>query len=142
MPPSNCRRSKVNLCAPVELQMIVVVQNDPEVPPGLVADLLSEKRVRFRLIRLFAGERLENLDQSHGVIVLGGIMSVRDIDEFPFLQRLKERRAPERLHRHKPGRGLYLSTNRRPPLPPCPSAVQPGREECKKHRIASAHSQG
>jgi GMP synthase (glutamine-hydrolysing) len=70
--------------------MIEVVQNDPEVPPGLLMDLLREKRVRFRLIRLFAGEGLENLDQLQGVIVLGGIMSVRDIDEFPFLQRLEE----------------------------------------------------
>jgi len=70
--------------------MLVVVQNDPEVPPGLIMGILHQKRIPFRLIRLFSEECFDGLEGLRGVIVLGGTMSVRDIAEFPFLQHLKE----------------------------------------------------
>ena len=69
--------------------MLKVVQNDPEVPPGLISDVLHEKDLPFRLIPIYAEDQLWDLTAGRGVIVLGGIMSVRDTVRFPFLQELK-----------------------------------------------------
>ena len=87
--------------------MLRVIQNDPEVPPGLVMDVLHERRISYRLIQLFSGECLDSLEGIRGVIVLGGTMSVRDIAEFPFLQQLK-RQIKEVVRKHIPFLGICL----------------------------------
>ena len=71
--------------------MLMIVQNDPEVPPGLIAELLHDKAVPFRLMRLYSEGHSSDFTVARGVIVLGGIMSVRDTVQFPFLQELKGR---------------------------------------------------
>jgi GMP synthase (glutamine-hydrolysing) len=69
--------------------MLKVVQNDPDVPPGLILDVLQEEDISFQLIPIHAEDYSWDLTAGCGVIVLGGIMSVRDIIPFPFLQELK-----------------------------------------------------
>lgn len=70
--------------------MITIIQSDPQVPAGIFAVYLEEKRVPFRTIRLFAGEELPPPDMDGGVIVLGGNMGVNDEEQYPFLAPLKE----------------------------------------------------
>jgi GMP synthase (glutamine-hydrolysing) len=71
--------------------MLVVVQSDPVVPPGLLIDLVRREGIPLRLVRPFAEDHSWDLEDAYGVIVLGGTMSVRDTAEFPFLLPLKER---------------------------------------------------
>jgi GMP synthase (glutamine-hydrolysing) len=69
--------------------MLKVVQNDPEVPPGLLLELLHEQDLPYRLVPIYAEDRSWDLTTGDGVIVLGGVMSVRDTVQFPFLPQLK-----------------------------------------------------
>jgi GMP synthase (glutamine-hydrolysing) len=71
--------------------MLVVLQSDPIVPPGLLIDLVHREGVPLRLVRLFADEHCWDFEGASGIIVLGGTMSVLDTAEFPFLLPLKER---------------------------------------------------
>jgi GMP synthase (glutamine-hydrolysing) len=102
-----CGQTSLRPCAPVEPTMLVVVQSDPEVPPGLIIELLNEKGVAFRLVRLFSGECFGDFEGLRGVIVLGGIMSVSDVTEFPFLQQLKEQ-TKEVVRKEIPYLGICL----------------------------------
>lgn len=70
--------------------MLVVVQNDPEVPPGLLMELARKKGIPCRVLRLFDGDGFDGLANAGGMIVLGGRMSVEDTAEFPLLQLVKE----------------------------------------------------
>jgi len=87
--------------------MLKVVQNDPEVPPGLILDVLHEKDLPFRLIPIYAEDHSWDLSAGCGVIVLGGIMSVRDTVRFPYLQELK-RQILEVVRRGIPYLGICL----------------------------------
>lgn len=68
--------------------MLHIIQSDPEVPAGVIAELLSEWQVSFRTVRTDLGEALP--DASDAVIVLGGAMGVHDEDRHPFLRPLKQ----------------------------------------------------
>ncbi len=70
--------------------MLVVVQIDPLVPPGLLLDLIQGGDLPFRLVTLFADDHSLGFEDALAVIVLGGTMSVGDTIEFPFLLSLKE----------------------------------------------------
>jgi GMP synthase (glutamine-hydrolysing) len=70
--------------------MLIIVQNDPEVPPGLLLDLVRKKEIPCRILRLFSGDDLGPLENVRGMVVLGGRMSVEDVFEFPYLQQVKE----------------------------------------------------
>lgn len=65
--------------------MLLIVQNDPEVPAGAYAYYLKERRVPFRLMRPFAGEELPPAGEAAAVVVLGGAMGVHDTAGHPFL---------------------------------------------------------
>lgn len=68
--------------------MLLIVQNDPEVPAGAYADYLEEMGVSFRLARPFAGEELPPVTEVAAVLVLGGAMGVHDTADHPFLARV------------------------------------------------------
>ncbi|MBF0550347.1 MAG: type 1 glutamine amidotransferase [Deltaproteobacteria bacterium] len=70
--------------------MIILIQNDPEVPPGLLLEALRQSPNPYRVLRPDQGEPLEDLAEATGVIVLGGKMGVDDVTEFPFLVPVKE----------------------------------------------------
>lgn len=69
--------------------MLTLIQNDPEVPPGLVATLLTERGVPFRLVRLDLGAALPQTQAVTAAIVLGGRMGVGEVEHYPFLHPLK-----------------------------------------------------
>ena len=66
-----------------------IIQNDPEVPAGVFAELLAGWRVPFRLLRPDLGEALPR--SQNALIVLGGAMGVHDEAAHPFLRAVKER---------------------------------------------------
>ena len=69
--------------------MLAIVQNDPEVPPGIYAEHLAGEGIPFLLIKPGAGEALPATQELRGAIVLGGAMGVHDTAEFPFLEEVK-----------------------------------------------------
>lgn len=69
--------------------MVLVVQNDPNVPVGSYGEQLDEAVVPWRLVRAFAGESFPETGELAAVIVLGGAMGVYDTLRFPFLQSVR-----------------------------------------------------
>ncbi|MCM2358721.1 MAG: type 1 glutamine amidotransferase [Geobacteraceae bacterium] len=69
--------------------MLVIVQNDPEVPIGAFNDYLAEAGVPFTVSRPYGGEALPPLGEVSAVIILGGAMGVHDTEKHPFLVPLK-----------------------------------------------------
>jgi GMP synthase (glutamine-hydrolysing) len=69
--------------------MIHIIQNDPEVPAGIVGEELQRRGVRQTVVRLYDGEQLPGLSEVSAVIVLGGAMGANDDARHPFLTDLK-----------------------------------------------------
>jgi len=70
--------------------MLHIIQNDPEVPPGNLAENLVDLGVPFQLHQIYCGEALPSPDTMTALIVLGGAMGANDDDRFPFLLPLKQ----------------------------------------------------
>lgn len=66
--------------------MVVVIQNDPLVPPGLISAYLDALGLEWRCCR---ADRNENTPEADAVIILGGTMGVDDEREFPYLRQVK-----------------------------------------------------
>ena len=69
-------------------QQVDIIQNDPEVPAGVFAELLAEWQVPMRTLRPDLGEPLPA--SAAAVIVLGGVMGVHDEAQHRFLRSVKE----------------------------------------------------
>lgn len=69
--------------------MLQIIQNDPEVPPGNLADNLTELQVPFQVSHPYRGETLPALPDITALIVLGGAMGANDDAHHPFLTPLK-----------------------------------------------------
>lgn len=70
--------------------MIVFIQNDPEVPPGIYAEGLAEKRIPFAVVESFRNAMIPPLAAISAVVVLGGSMGVHDAERHPFLLHVKD----------------------------------------------------
>ncbi len=81
------------------MRPIVILQHEPDDPPGLVAVALDELGVRFEVRRLDQGDALPAYpEEASGVIVMGGSMHVHQGDAHPFLD--AEKRYLRTLLRH------------------------------------------
>lgn len=69
--------------------MLHIIQNDPEVPAGAIAEYLNEWNLLSGTVRLYAGETLPALGDLSSVIVLGGTMGAYDDVSYPYLAGLK-----------------------------------------------------
>ena len=69
--------------------MIHIVQNDPEVPPGLVGEELDRLGAAWRVVRPDLGEPFPEPATTRGAICLGGAMGANDDRKHPFLAELK-----------------------------------------------------
>ncbi len=69
--------------------MLYIIQNDPEVPPGLVATELDRRGVPWSLVRPDLGEPFPGIAAIEAVICLGGAMGANDDQKHPFLTGLK-----------------------------------------------------
>jgi GMP synthase-like glutamine amidotransferase len=70
--------------------MLHIIQNDPEVPPGNLAENLTDLGIAFQLHQIYRDEVLPTPDTMTALIVLGGAMGANDDDRFPFLTPLKQ----------------------------------------------------
>ncbi|HEY6839553.1 MAG TPA: type 1 glutamine amidotransferase [Geobacteraceae bacterium] len=87
--------------------MLIIVQNDAEVPCGAYGDYLREWRVPFRVVNSHAGEALPPPEELSAAIVLGGAMGVHDTARHPALVPLKSWIA-ETVDREVPFLGICL----------------------------------
>jgi GMP synthase-like glutamine amidotransferase len=69
--------------------MLHIIQNDPEVPPGNIADNLSAMGVMYCVHHPYCGDPLPELQDVSALIVLGGSMGANDEGRHPFLYDLK-----------------------------------------------------
>lgn len=65
--------------------MFVIVRNDPFVPPGYLLDIMEEENCEFVDLAAYEYPRRIALERPTGLIVLGGRMSVYDVQEYPHL---------------------------------------------------------
>lgn len=87
---------------------VLVVQNDPHVPPGLVSEALDAASLAHRLIRADRGEPVPEITVAiPALVVLGGTMSVYDTDAHPHLG-IVEQRIREAVDRERPFFGICL----------------------------------
>lgn len=84
--------------------MLHIIQNDPEVPPGILIDHLT---VPYILCRADQGEELPPAERIRALIVLGGAMGANDDARYPFLCGLK-RLIREIVAHNKPFLGICL----------------------------------
>ncbi|WP_281184672.1 type 1 glutamine amidotransferase [Trichlorobacter lovleyi] len=70
--------------------MLHIIQNDPDVPPGNLAENLETLEIAFRLHHLYRGEALPSPAEMTALIVLGGAMGANDDDRYTFLSPLKQ----------------------------------------------------
>lgn len=64
---------------------ILVLENDADVPPGYLIDVLETAPGGYELRRLHAGDEVGGPHGWAGVVVLGGAMGVYDADAHPYL---------------------------------------------------------
>lgn len=67
--------------------MLHIIQNDPEVPPGLVTEYLT---VPYLVHHAYLDGILPQPQQISALIVMGGAMSANDDDRYPFLINIKQ----------------------------------------------------
>lgn len=70
--------------------MLHIIQNDPEVPPGNLAENLTKLCIPFRLHHPYCAEPLPEISEISGIIVLGGAMGASDDARHPFLVPLRQ----------------------------------------------------
>ena len=73
----------------VEESMLVIIQNDPEVPAGNFDDTITELGVPSRTIHSYAGDAVPFGGDISAAIVLGGSMGVHDTERHSFLVGVK-----------------------------------------------------
>jgi GMP synthase-like glutamine amidotransferase len=69
--------------------MLLIVQNDPEVPPGNFNETIKELKIPCRIAHPYSGEALLPAGEVAAAIVLGGVMGVHDTAKHPFLVEVK-----------------------------------------------------
>jgi GMP synthase (glutamine-hydrolysing) len=69
--------------------MLLIIQNDPEVPPGNFGETVRSLDILCRIVHPYRGETLPPISEASAAIALGGAMGVHDIAEHPFLVQVK-----------------------------------------------------
>jgi GMP synthase-like glutamine amidotransferase len=62
-----------------------IIQHVPHEGPGLIGEVLCASGYGYETVRMDLGHQLPEVDQLGGLVVLGGPMSVHDVDQFPWL---------------------------------------------------------
>ena len=65
---------------------VAIVQHQPSVPPGLVADVLRSRGRPFTILEAWRDPVWPSIGDLSGVVVMGGTMNVDQLDDYPFLK--------------------------------------------------------
>ena len=87
--------------------MISIIMNDPNVPPGRIANELEHLGCRWSVHHAYRDGKLPPLSGITGLIVMGGAMGANDDEKHPFLTDLKKLIA-EAVLREIPFLGICL----------------------------------
>ena len=87
--------------------MLLIIQNDPEVPLGNFAAAINGLKVPCLTVHPYIGEAIPSVREVSAAIVLGGAMGVHDTAKHPFLVRVKAF-IRECVHRETPFLGVCL----------------------------------
>jgi GMP synthase (glutamine-hydrolysing) len=68
---------------------LFVIQCDPNVPPGFLAEQLIGQGVSYRLLHAYDEESLPSSQEAAAVVVLGGAMGAGEDEKYPFLRQVK-----------------------------------------------------
>jgi GMP synthase-like glutamine amidotransferase len=69
---------------------LLVIRNEAKVPLGIIEDVFDEEQVEWTQFDCWEGRDLPNLNDFSGLVILGGTMNVDQIDDYPYLQPLRE----------------------------------------------------
>lgn len=70
---------------------VAIVQHQPSVPPGLIADVLRKEATEAASVYAWRDDAgWPSIRDIDGLVVLGGTMNVDQLDEFPFLKRSRK----------------------------------------------------
>ena len=69
--------------------MFVIVQNDPQCPPGSCLSIFASAGYPYTSVAAYRGDTLPDPARLTGVIVLGGEMGVHETERFPHLERVR-----------------------------------------------------
>ena len=70
------------------MRPVIILQNDPIVPPGTIIDYLEEHEVVYKLVKTYADEEWGNLDKLRALIILGSPQSAMFYSQSEHLSRL------------------------------------------------------
>ncbi len=87
--------------------MLLIIENDPQVPLGILESLLRREAQSARTLRIHGGETCGGIAGAAGLVVLGGAMSTWETERFPFLTKVK-RLIKEALDSGLPVLGICL----------------------------------
>lgn len=72
------------------MRPVAVVQHEPSVPPGLIAGVLQDADVPYRVVEAWREPDWPAARDLGGLVVLGGTMNVDELDAYPFLRRSRD----------------------------------------------------
>jgi len=70
--------------------MLHIIQNDPQVPPGNIAENLAAAGILYVVHHPYSGDPLPEVRDVSALIVMGGAMGANDDNRHPFLRDLKD----------------------------------------------------
>jgi GMP synthase (glutamine-hydrolysing) len=88
---------------------VAVVQHEPSVPPGSIAEVLTGSGVDHFVIEAWQAPTWPAADELGALVVMGGTMNVDDLDGYPFL-RSSRRLMADALERGVPTLGVCLGS--------------------------------
>ena len=68
------------------MRPVAVVQHEPSVPPGSIADVLSEAGVEHFVVEAWRDTQWPEASELGALVVMGGTMNVDQLDDYPFLR--------------------------------------------------------
>jgi GMP synthase (glutamine-hydrolysing) len=68
------------------MKQLFVIRNDRTCPLGIIEGVLEETFLPWRYVNMFRGEQLPDIADASGFIVLGGVMNVDEVEEYPYLR--------------------------------------------------------
>jgi len=69
------------------MSFVLILQHVRPEPPGTIADALEDHGVDYDTVRIFRDEAVPDTLDADGLVVMGGPMGVRDLDDRPHLSR-------------------------------------------------------